>query len=84
MAFMIMAFMASAPGGDLTDRQRAALQALVSDLGTIFGSRLHALVAYGLDLDDAANDVRTLGLFERVTFDDLARAQKLPGVDFKR
>ena len=72
-----MAFMASAPGEDLTDRQGAALQALVSDLRTIFGSRLHALVAYGLDLDTRASYVRTLGLFERVTFDDLARAAPL-------
>jgi hypothetical protein len=71
-----MAFMASAPAGDLTDRQRAALQTLVSDLGTIFGSRLHALVAYGLDIDGAAN-VRTLALVERVAFDDLARAAPL-------
>ena len=71
-----MAFMASAPAGDLTDRQRAALQTLVSDLGTIFGSRLHALVAYGFDIDGAAN-VRTLALVERVAFDDLARAAPL-------
>jgi len=69
-----MAFMASASAGDLTDRQRAALQTLVSDLRTIVGSRLHALVAYGFGLDPAADHVRTLGLLERVTFDDLARA----------
>lgn len=69
-----MAFMSSTPGGDLTDRQRAALQALVSDLRTMFGSRLHALVAYGLELDAQPSYVRTLGLCERVTFDDLARA----------
>jgi hypothetical protein len=71
-----MAFMASAPAGNLSDRQRAALQTLVSDLGTIFGSRLHALVAYGIGVDAAAH-VRTLGLLERVTFDDLARAAPL-------
>jgi hypothetical protein len=72
-----MAFMASAPGEDLTERQGAALQALVSDLRTIFGSRLLALVAYGLDLDTPAGYVRTLALVERVTFDDLARAAPL-------
>ena len=66
------------PGGDLTDRQRAALDTLVRDLRTIFGSRLHSLVAYGLATSTRDDSyVRTLGLVERVTFEDLARAVPL-------
>jgi len=73
-----MAFMASASAGALTDRQRAALDMLVGDLRTLFGSRLHSLVVYGLGTFNAdENYVRTLGLVERVTFDDLARAVPL-------
>ena len=49
--------------------------------GRIFGSRLQSLVAYGLATLDAREGddgyVRTLGLVERVTFDDLARAVPL-------
>lgn len=73
-----MALMASPSAGDLSDRQRAALETLVGDLRTIFGARLQSLVAYGRSARDvAANYVRTLGLVERVTFDDLARAVPL-------
>ncbi len=73
-----MAIMASASAADLTDRQRTALDTLVRDLRTIFGSRLHALVAYGLGGVNAGESyVRTLGLVERVTFDDLAHAVPL-------
>jgi hypothetical protein len=73
-----MAFMASASAGDLTDRQREALQTLVTDLRSIFGAGLQSLVAYGLGaLDGAESYVRTLGLVERVTFDHLARAAPL-------
>ena len=73
-----MALMASSPEQALTDRQRAALDTLLRDLRTIFGARLHALVAYGLvstNLDGSY--LRTLGLVERVTFEDLARAVPL-------
>jgi hypothetical protein len=73
-----MALMASSPEQPLTDRQRAALDTLLRDLRTIFGARLHALVAYGLvstNLDGSY--LRSLGLVERVTFDDLARAVPL-------
>ncbi len=66
--------MASPSAGDLTDRQRAALEALVADLRTVFGSRLHSLVAYGLaGLDGEDSFLRTLALVERVAFDDLVR-----------
>jgi hypothetical protein len=79
-----MAFMASASAADLTDRERAALDALVRDLRTIFGSRLHSLVVYGLGAFNAGESyVRTLGLVERVTFDDLARAVPL-AADWQR
>lgn len=43
---------------------------LAADLQRTFGSRLQALVAYGLDADDA--QLHTLALVDRVTFDDLA------------
>ena len=69
-----MALMASSPEQALTGRQRAALETLLRDLRTIFGARLHALVAYGLastNVDESY--VRTLGLVERVAFEDLAR-----------
>jgi hypothetical protein len=73
-----MALMASSPEQALTDRQRAALDTLLRDLRTIFGARLHALVAYGLVSTNVDGSyVRTLGLVERVTFDDLARAVPL-------
>jgi len=78
-----MAVMALGASAGLTDRQRAALDSLVADLRTIFGARLHALVAYGLPAlrADGAHGhdgyIRTLGLVERVTFDDLARAVPL-------
>ena len=72
-----MALMASSPEQALTDRQRAALETLLRDLRTIFGARLHALVAYGLASTNDDSYVRTLGLVERVAFDDLARAVPL-------
>jgi hypothetical protein len=70
-----MALMASPSAVNLTDRQRADLEALVSDLRTIFGARLHSVVAYGLA--GLPGDARTLALTERVTFEDLARAVPL-------
>ena len=72
-----MALMGSSPEQALTDRQRAALETLLRDLRTIFGARLHALVAYGLASTNDDSYVRTLGLVERVAFDDLARAVPL-------
>ena len=71
-----MAIMAAGSSTGLTDRQRAALDSLVADLRTIFGAGLQALVAYGLHAlpaDGPDAYMRTLGLVERVTFDDLAR-----------
>jgi hypothetical protein len=74
-----MALMAEGSSAGLADRQRAALDSLVADLRAIFGARLHALVVYGAyGLHSFAPDgqggyIRTLGLVERVTFDDLTR-----------
>jgi hypothetical protein len=69
-----MAFMASTPAAELSDRQRAALEGLVGDLRAVFDARLQSLVAYGLDSPAPAEGyTRTLGLVERVTFEDLAR-----------
>lgn len=75
-----MALMAAGSSAGLTDRQRAALDSLVADLRTIFGARLQTLVAFGLHTigaDGHDSYVRTLGLVERVTFDDLARCVPL-------
>jgi len=73
-----MAFMMSSPSGSLADHHRTALDALVIDLRTIFGSRLLSLVAYGLSGRDSDDDVvRTLALVEQLTFDDLSRAAPL-------
>jgi hypothetical protein len=54
----------------LSAAQRTAADVLAADLQRTFGSRLQALVAYGLDADDA--QLHTLALVDRVTFDDLA------------
>ena len=72
-----MAFMASSSSGALSTPQRAAIDTLVADLRTIFGGGLISLVAYGLGANGAEEPVRTLGLVERVTFDDLAKAAPL-------
>jgi hypothetical protein len=75
--------MAPGSAAGLTNRQRAALDSLIADLRTIFGARLHALVAYGLHALESERAqghdgyVRTLGLVERLTFDDLARSVPL-------
>jgi hypothetical protein len=72
-----MAFM-TAPAQGLSTPHRAALDALVVDLRTIFGSRLLSLVAYGFGGPNADGvPVRTLALTERLTFDDLARLAPL-------
>jgi hypothetical protein len=72
-----MAFM-TAPAPGLTDRHWGALEALVADLRTIFGSRLLSLVAYGLGAPGADGEpLRTLALTERIAFDDLARLAPL-------
>lgn len=73
-----MAFMASASGRTLTNGQRAALDPLVRDLQSMFGPRLYSLVAYGLDGGETSETpLRTLGLVDKVTFDDLTRAVPL-------
>ena len=72
-----MAFMAPSSSGALSTTQRAAIDTLVADLRTIFGGRLMSLVAYGLGANGVEQPVRTLGLVERVTFDDLAQAVPL-------
>jgi hypothetical protein len=58
----------------LSSDQRAALEMLLADLQSIFGARLRSLVAYGVN-GSTTNDqiLRTLGLVERLTFDDLHR-----------
>jgi hypothetical protein len=56
----------------LSDEERSALAALVTDLGRIFGSRLQSVAAYGLDAPaEPPRVVHTLALVERLTFNDL-------------
>ena len=56
---------------NLPDSRRAALDSLTADLKGIFGDRLRALCAYGLD-NRNERDIHTLALVDHVTFDDLA------------
>jgi hypothetical protein len=58
---------------ELTDAQRAALEALSVDLRRIFGVRLHSVVAYGPPAPpERRASVHTLVLVERISFEDLA------------
>jgi hypothetical protein len=73
-----MAFMVSPPSDGLASDQRAALDAMVVDLRAIFGSRLLSLVAYGFTRGHTDRELlRTLGLVEQLTFEDLSRAAPL-------
>jgi hypothetical protein len=62
---------ASTPAAPLTlsAAQRTAADLLAADLQRIFGNRLRALVAYGLDAGD--QPLHTLALVDRITFEDL-------------
>lgn len=56
----------------LTATDRAALEMLATDLRQVFGTRLHSLVAYGLDAPAEPRALHSLALVDRLTFDDLA------------
>ena len=57
----------------LSPALRDALSLLARDLRGVFGTRLHSLVAYGLERGAHDDDLmHTLALVDRVTFDDLA------------
>jgi len=57
----------------LSAEERTALDGLAADLKRVFGSRLYAVVAYGLDAPAAPpRFVHSLALVDRLTFDDLA------------
>ncbi len=49
-----------------------ALEELAADLRQVFGTRLRALVAYGLEAPSDPPVVHSLGLVDRLAFDDLA------------
>jgi hypothetical protein len=68
-----MAFMASSPAPALSARQRTAVDALLADLRNVFGTRLLSVVAYGLQLMAANEELHTLTLVERLTFDDFTK-----------
>jgi hypothetical protein len=56
----------------LTAEQRRAAESLASDLRVVFGTRLHSVVAYGLEESTrAGGPVHTMALVERITFEDL-------------
>ena len=61
----------------LSAADRAALEALATDLRQVFGTRLRSLVAYGLDTPADPPVLHSLGLVERLTFDDLAACAPL-------
>jgi hypothetical protein len=56
---------------------QAALASLVEDFRRLFGTRLHAVAAYGLARRHADGPLHALVLVDRVTFDDLAAAAPL-------
>ncbi len=65
---------------DLPAPDRAAAEALAADLRTVFGTRLDAVVAYGLHHRPAGADdlpLHTLALVDRLTFTDLAACAPL-------
>jgi hypothetical protein len=56
----------------LSPAERDALASLARDLRDVFGARLQTLVAYGLSRERDHEGLHTLGLLDRITFDDLA------------
>jgi hypothetical protein len=66
-----MALMASSAAAPLSPAERGALDALVADLSSSFGTRLLSVVAYDLDRADGRGDIHTLALVEHLTIDDL-------------
>lgn len=60
----------------LSAAERAAAAMLAADLRRVFGSRLRSLVAYGL-AGASRDDLHTLALVERVSFEDLAACAPL-------
>jgi hypothetical protein len=56
----------------LSADERSALDLLARDLRQVFGTRLQALVAYGLDAPADPPVVHSLGLVDRLSFEDLA------------
>jgi hypothetical protein len=62
----------------LSSEERRALGTLAADLGRVFGARLHALAAYGLDLPAASPRlVHSIALVERLGFNDLSQCAPL-------
>jgi hypothetical protein len=58
----------------LSHEERAALDGLAADLGRVFGKRLRAIVAYGLETPSPPPRLlHTLALVDRLSFDDLAK-----------
>jgi hypothetical protein len=62
----------------LSDQDRQALAGLTADLRRVFGARLQALAAYGLEARAAhGGPLHAIGLVERLTFDDLSACAPL-------
>lgn len=67
----------------LAPSARTALEALAADLQRIFGNGLHSLSAYGVTADAAA-EIRSIALVERLDFEDLAACAPLSAAWAKR
>ncbi len=64
----------------LSSDERTALTALAADLGRVFGSGLHAVAAYGLNIPvEPPRLVHSIALVERLVFSDLTRCAPLVG-----
>lgn len=62
----------------LSGKDLAALDALVADLRRVFGARLHAVAAYGLETRAAqGGPLHAIALVERLTFEDLSACAPL-------
>ena len=64
----------------LSPDERTDLAALAADLGRVFGSGLHAVAAYGLNMPvEPPRLVHSIALVERLVFTDLTRCAPLVG-----
>ncbi len=64
----------------LSSDERTALATLATDLGRVFGSGLHAVAAYGLNVPvEPPRLVHSIALVERLVFSDLTRCAPLVG-----
>ena len=69
----------------MSGEERAALEALASEMGRVFGARLRSVAAYGLETPTAPPRLlHSLALVDRLAFDDLVRCVPLAAAWRKR